>query len=71
MVEEILCETLQKGIAEYLSTNKKFIPFYKMESGNIETVQEVYKKLRYSKALSDVMELTAEQYTQFIEGENR
>jgi hypothetical protein len=62
-IEEIMCECICKNIAEYLSAKKNFIPYYKnSETGETMIIKDVYTRIRYSRALSDLLDLTAKQY---------
>lgn len=67
-VEEIFCENIRKGISDYLSLDKNFIPYYKDdESGVLYVFRDFYEDLDYSKALNDILKEVSKQYEIFKE----
>jgi len=61
--EEIMCDKIRKAIAEYLSVDKKFIPFFNGET--IVKIEDIYSKIPLSRALSDLLDFVASEYRKF------
>lgn len=69
--EEIVCSELKKAIGEYLAMDKKFKPNYEnMFNGKIVYIADVYKEIKYSLALNELLELVINQYKAFSEANN-
>lgn len=67
--ESIMCEKLKKNISEIMAMDKNFHPYYKNDVTNENVfVRDIFKEFAYSLALSELFDLTYEQYKR-IKGE--
>lgn len=65
-VEEIYCENIKKNIAELLSLDSKFVPFYNhVETNEVVVISEIYEKIHYSVALASLLDYVYEKYKEF------
>ena len=63
-----MCNEYRCEILKLCSLDKKFNPYLKdEETGKMEFIEDIVLKLNYSKALSEIYDITQDQYSKYSE----